>query len=63
MSASIFAGKEFTLYRSIGGTVATESSPIPELGPNDVPLRLTHSGIWQTDALYSNGGFLVAIGH
>lgn len=63
MSASTFAGKEYTLYRAVDGKLVATTAKIPKLGPHDALVRITHSGVCHTDEVFFNGGANMALGH
>jgi D-arabinose 1-dehydrogenase-like Zn-dependent alcohol dehydrogenase len=46
---------EFTVFKgSANGTITESRTIVPEVGPNDVLLEHTHSGVCGTDAHYMN---------
>lgn len=64
--ASSFTGKEYNIYRGKGGPggpVIRDTATIPELGPDDVLIRITHSGVCFTDQEFYRLGSPVALGH
>jgi D-arabinose 1-dehydrogenase-like Zn-dependent alcohol dehydrogenase len=56
-------GKEYTSYRGISNVLTATKSTIPALGPKDVLLRITHTGVCHTDALFFQFGAPLALGH
>lgn len=61
--ASSFTGKQYPIYRGQGGAVVRDTATIPELGPDDVLIRITHSGVCFTDQEFYRLGSPVALGH
>ncbi|KAK1756255.1 GroES-like protein [Echria macrotheca] len=56
-------GTEYPIYRTLEGKVTADKATIPELGPNDVLIRITHSGVCYTDYEFSRFGAPLAMGH
>ncbi|RGP69155.1 hypothetical protein FSPOR_4870 [Fusarium sporotrichioides] len=58
-------GSEYTVYRSGGsnGGFSPSSVKIPALGPQDILLRITHSGVCHTDITFCQLGAPIALGH
>ena len=59
------AGTDYTIYRSgdgNGGFTPT-SVKIPNLGPHDILVRITHSGVCHTDIVFCQMGAPIALGH
>lgn len=63
MPARDLVGTEYTGYRSENGAVVAYKTSIPELGPHDVVVRITHSGVCASDSVYLALGAPVALGH
>jgi len=43
---------EYTVYRGVEGTMKPCSVPKPKLGPEDILVRITHTGVCTTDLLH-----------
>ncbi|KAK0622855.1 chaperonin 10-like protein [Immersiella caudata] len=56
-------GKEYTIYRGKDGKVTSDTVTIPEPGPHDVIVRITHSGVCYTDFEFFRLGAPLALGH
>ncbi|KIL87285.1 formaldehyde dehydrogenase [Fusarium avenaceum] len=58
-------GSEYTVYRSGDGNggFSTASVKVPELGPHDILIRVTHSGVCHTDITFCQLGAPIALGH
>ncbi|KAI3573695.1 chaperonin 10-like protein [Fusarium oxysporum f. sp. albedinis] len=56
---------EQTIYRAGDGHggFSTTSVKLPELGPHDILVRLTHSGVCHSDIIFCQLGAPVALGH
>jgi D-arabinose 1-dehydrogenase-like Zn-dependent alcohol dehydrogenase len=52
---------EYAVYRGAEGNVKKSSAKIPELGPKEVLIKITHSGLCATDLAYIPYG--IALGH
>lgn len=52
---------EYTVYRGAEGEIKPSSVQKPELGPKDILLKITHSGVCATDLAYVPYG--IALGH
>lgn len=63
MASTSFTGKEYNVFRTINGSVVAAPATIPELGPKDVLIRVTHSGVCYTDLEFSKAGAPLAMGH
>lgn len=61
--ASTFIGKEYTVYRGIDGKITPTPAKIPALGPKQVLIKLTHTGVCYTDREYFRLGAPLALGH
>ena len=55
------AAKSYPIYRGVEGTVKRVPTELPALGPNDVLVKITHTGVCSTDLAYIPYG--VALGH
>lgn len=49
MTQSSLVGKEYRGYRSKDGGVTAFDAKIPELGPRDIVVRITHTGLCASD--------------
>ncbi|KAJ5601213.1 chaperonin 10-like protein [Penicillium lagena] len=58
-----FTGRDYTGYRAKDGAVVAYNAKIPALGPHDVLVRITHSGVCSSDAVYLMLGAPIALGH
>lgn len=56
-------GKEFTLYRGIEGKITSLKGALPALGPKDILIKITHSGVCYTDLECFHGGYALSLGH
>ncbi|KAH7116519.1 chaperonin 10-like protein [Dactylonectria estremocensis] len=63
MSSYGFSGKEYTVYRPVGGVPSPVTVKIPDLEPHDVLVRITHTGVCHSDLIYCRGGVPTALGH
>jgi D-arabinose 1-dehydrogenase-like Zn-dependent alcohol dehydrogenase len=63
MASQTLTGKEYNVFRGIEGKVTATPTTIPELRPNEVLIRITHSGICYTDYEYYSNGAPLAMGH
>lgn len=63
MGSHSIIGKEFAIYRGDQGVPSKSVAEVPALGPHDVLIRITHSGVCHSDALYCGGGSSIALGH
>ncbi|KAL6897499.1 GroES-like protein [Trichoderma evansii] len=63
MAESKLVGKEYTSYFSTDGAIVETRTHIPPLGPRDVLIRITHSGVCYADALYASKGATLSLGH
>jgi D-arabinose 1-dehydrogenase-like Zn-dependent alcohol dehydrogenase len=52
---------EYSVYRGIDSTIKERTAQLPDLGPKDVLVRVTHSGLCATDLAYVDYG--IALGH
>nr|CEG05647.1 unnamed protein product [Fusarium clavum] len=59
------AGTEYTVYRSGDGNAGftPTSVKIPDLGPHDILVHITHSGVCHTDIVFCQLGAPIALGH
>ncbi|OIW33956.1 GroES-like protein [Coniochaeta ligniaria NRRL 30616] len=60
---SSLTGKSYPVYRGLEGKLTTTPATIPALGPNDVLIRITHSGVCYSDYEYFSHGAPLALGH
>ncbi|KAF5005714.1 hypothetical protein FDECE_7875 [Fusarium decemcellulare] len=65
MASQLFRGREYTVYRSGDGNGGFSKSlvKIPDLGPHDILIRVTHSGVCHTDITFCQMGAPIALGH
>lgn len=56
-------GKQYAVYRSEKGVPIKTTATIPTLGPHDLLIRITHSGVCHTDSLFCAAGYPLALGH
>jgi D-arabinose 1-dehydrogenase-like Zn-dependent alcohol dehydrogenase len=56
-------GKEYTIYRGIEGKITSQKGTLPALGPKDILIKITHSGVCYTDYEYFKGGHPLSLGH
>ena len=63
MASASLTGKEYNVFRTINGSIIAAPAKIPELGPKDVLIRVTHSGVCYTDLEFSHAGAPLAMGH
>jgi D-arabinose 1-dehydrogenase-like Zn-dependent alcohol dehydrogenase len=63
MATSAFTGKQYDVYRGIEGKITGTPVSIPALGPHDVLIRLTHTGVCYSDLEFFNSGAPLALGH
>jgi len=61
--ASTYEGKEYTVYRGLNGTITATPAKIPTLGPHDVLIKITHTGVCFTDREFFRLGAPLALGH
>src|ERR1700761_379524 len=61
--ASGLTGTEYDVYRGIEGKIVKTPTKIPELGPHDVLIKITHSGVCFTDREFFHAGAPLALGH
>lgn len=52
---------QYTVYRGAEGQIKSSSVQKPELGPKDILVKITHSGVCATDLAYVPFG--IALGH
>ncbi|KAH8646212.1 chaperonin 10-like protein [Xylariales sp. PMI_506] len=57
------AGKEYLVWRYVDGKPTPTPATIPTLGPQDVLIRITHSGVCYTDYEFFKLGAPLALGH
>lgn len=63
MAQSSLVGKEYRGYRSQDGSIIAYDTKIPQLGPKDVVVRITHSGLCASDITFVKLGAPIALGH
>lgn len=63
MAQSSLIGQEYRGYRSHEGSIIAYDTKIPELGPKDVVVRITHSGLCASDIAFVKLGAPIALGH
>jgi D-arabinose 1-dehydrogenase-like Zn-dependent alcohol dehydrogenase len=63
MASIDLTGTEYPVYRGIEGSITASPSKIPSLGPNDVLVKLTHTGVCYTDREFYRLGAPLALGH
>ncbi|KAL6898690.1 GroES-like protein [Trichoderma evansii] len=63
MTRSSLVGKDYRGYRSKDRGVIAFDAKIPELGPRDVVVRITHTGLCASDVAMVKLGAPVALGH
>lgn len=56
-------GKEYTIYRGIDGKITSQKATIPALGPKDILIKITHSGVCYTDYECFKGNYPLSLGH
>lgn len=52
---------EYTVFRGVDGAVKQATTPLPALGPKEILVKITHSGLCATDLAYLPYG--LALGH
>ncbi|KAL7778975.1 hypothetical protein CFE70_008478 [Pyrenophora teres f. teres 0-1] len=52
---------EYTVYRGVEGAIKSSPVPMPDLGPKDILVKITHTGVCATDLAYMPYG--IALGH
>lgn len=63
MATTTLIGKTYTIYKPQGATIVSSTTTIPPLGPHDILVRITHSGICGTDHVMSSLAAPIALGH
>jgi D-arabinose 1-dehydrogenase-like Zn-dependent alcohol dehydrogenase len=63
MASNSFVGKKFTIYRPKDGVTSVEEGTLRELGPKEILVRITHTGICHTDTVLCRIGAPLALGH
>jgi D-arabinose 1-dehydrogenase-like Zn-dependent alcohol dehydrogenase len=56
-------GTEYEIFRHIDGGITKTSTKIPDLGPKDVLVKITHSGVCFTDREFARFGAPLSLGH
>lgn len=54
-------GASYPIYRGAEGSVKKEAARVPELGPKEILVKITHSGVCGTDLAFIPAG--IALGH
>lgn len=52
---------EYTVYRGVEGVIKSSPADKPVLGPKNILIKITHSGVCATDLAYVESG--IALGH
>jgi len=52
---------EYAVYRGAEGSIKKSTAKIPQLGPKEILVKITHSGVCATDLAYVEYG--IALGH
>jgi D-arabinose 1-dehydrogenase-like Zn-dependent alcohol dehydrogenase len=60
---SALEGKEYTVYRGIDGKITATKTTLPALGPKDILIKITHTGVCYTDHEVFKGGYALSLGH
>ncbi|KAK0710918.1 chaperonin 10-like protein [Lasiosphaeris hirsuta] len=60
---STLTGKEYSIFRTLKGKLTKDTATIPALGPQDVLVRITHSGVCYTDYELFKHNYPLALGH
>jgi D-arabinose 1-dehydrogenase-like Zn-dependent alcohol dehydrogenase len=60
---SSLIGKSYAVIRGLDGKLTSTPATIPALGPKDVLIRITHSGVCYSDYEYFSHGAPLALGH
>ena len=63
MASETLTGKDYTVYRGLNGKITPTKATIPSLGPKDVLIKITHSGVCYTDREFFRLGAPLALGH
>jgi D-arabinose 1-dehydrogenase-like Zn-dependent alcohol dehydrogenase len=61
--AESYTGKEFNVYRGVDGKLTPTPTKIPSLGPKDILIKITHTGVCFTDRELFHLGAPCALGH
>jgi D-arabinose 1-dehydrogenase-like Zn-dependent alcohol dehydrogenase len=61
LSLAIAMVSEYTVFRGVEGIIKSSLTQKPQLGPKDILVRITHSGVCATDLAYVPYG--IALGH
>jgi D-arabinose 1-dehydrogenase-like Zn-dependent alcohol dehydrogenase len=61
LSLAITMVSEYTVFRGVEGIIKSRLTQKPQLGPKDILVRITHSGVCATDLAYVPYG--IALGH
>lgn len=60
---SSLTARLYPVIRGLGGKLTSTPTTIPPLGPKDILIRTTHSGVCYTDYEYFTHGAPLALGH
>jgi D-arabinose 1-dehydrogenase-like Zn-dependent alcohol dehydrogenase len=63
MASVNFIGKQYKFYRQNNGVTGAFDAKIRELGPYDILLRITHTGVCHSDVVTCRNGLPAALGH
>ncbi|KAL5603783.1 hypothetical protein FOVSG1_006533 [Fusarium oxysporum f. sp. vasinfectum] len=63
MAGDKLTGKEYCIYKPQDNSIIESKVRIPALGPNDILIRITHSGVCNADASFAKRGACIALGH
>ena len=63
MATTDYTGKPYTIYRGSHGKLIAATTTIPSLAPNEVLLKITHSGVCFSDLEVFRAGMPPALGH
>jgi D-arabinose 1-dehydrogenase-like Zn-dependent alcohol dehydrogenase len=56
-------GTSYDVYRGVDGKLTATPATIPKIGPKDVLVKITHSGVCYTDYELYSVGLKLALGH
>jgi D-arabinose 1-dehydrogenase-like Zn-dependent alcohol dehydrogenase len=63
MASTDLTGTEYPAYRGIKGAITATPTKIPTLGPKDILIKLTHTGLCYTDREFFRVGAPLSLGH
>lgn len=63
MATEDLTGTEYNVFRGVNGAITATPSKIPSLGPKDILIKLTHTGVCYTDREFYRLGAPLALGH